>query len=90
MRNTEPYATEAIPGAWHGFLGYTLQGEAFGLTNFWKKGHGKNFTTVNLLTDRTKRPLHPEYLETFFDVATNKTLTYNGEIWVDAMGNEMP
>lgn len=88
--DTEPYATEAIPGAWHGLVDYTLQGNAFGITHFWKKGHGKNFKTVNLLTDRTKRPPHPEYLETYFDAATNKTLTYNGEIWVDAMGNEMP
>ena len=30
---------------------------------------------------------HPEYLETYFDKKTNKTLTWNGKMWVDAMGN---
>lgn len=30
---------------------------------------------------------HPEYLETYFDKKTNKTLTWNGKMWIDAMGN---
>ena len=87
--NAEPYAKEAIPGAWHGFLSYTLQGNAFAMTHFWDKGSGRNFHTVNLMHERTARPEYPEYLETYFDVATNKTLTYNGEYWVDAMGTRI-
>ena len=45
---TEHCATEDHPGSWHGFISYTLQGSAFGLTGFWRKGDGKNFRTVDL------------------------------------------
>lgn len=49
-------ATEESPGAWHGFISYTLQGTAFGLGTssgwapgkFWENGHGRNFKTVDL------------------------------------------
>ena len=85
--DTGAYAAEETPGSWHGFISYTLQGGAFGLKKFWKNGHGVNFRTENLNHSRTERPKHPEYLETYFDKRTNKTLTWNGEIWVDAMGN---
>jgi hypothetical protein len=85
--DTDPYAREVQTGRWHGFISYTMQGDAFGLTHFWKDGHGRNFTTVNLKQQRISRLEHPEYLATYFDTATNKTLTWNGEIWVDAMGN---
>ena len=37
----------------------------------------------------TSRPEYPEYLETYFDKTTNKTLTWNGEMWVDAMGDRV-
>ena len=83
---TGPYAAEKDPGSWHGFISYTLQGKAFGLKKFWKEGHGVNFRTVNLDHSLTERPRDPEYLETFFDKTTNKTLTWNGAFWVDAMG----
>ena len=81
------YAAEEKPGSWHGFISYTLQGGAFGVRKFWKDGHGTNFRTENLNHSRAERPKHPEYLETYFDTKTNKTLTWNGEMWVDAMGN---
>lgn len=84
---TEPYAEEDIPGAWHGFLSYTMQGKAFDLRRFWKNGHGINFHTTNLMHERGKRPEYPEYLEMYFDPATCRTLTWTGEKWVDAMGN---
>ena len=87
--NTEAYAQEEIPGSWHGYLSYTLQGEAYGLKRFWKEGHGRNITTQNLYHEHISRPAYPEYLQTYFDPGTNKTLTWNGEIWVDAMGNEV-
>lgn len=85
--NNEPYAVETDPGAWHGFISYTMQGQAYGLKRFWKEGHGRNVTTVNQNHSRTVRPEYPEYLETFFDTDSNKTLTWNGKNWVDAMGN---
>ena len=46
-----PFASEEKPGAWHGFISYTLQGSAFGIDRFWKAGHGRNFKTVNLKKD---------------------------------------
>ena len=85
--DTGPYAAEVRPGSWHGFVSYTLQGEAFGIVKFWKNGHGINFHTENLNHSHVKRPVHPEFLETYFDRDTNRTLTWNGTIWVDAMGN---
>jgi len=52
-------AMEETPGAWHGFISYTLQGKAYGLGTgnwnpgrFWKEGHGKNFQTIDLNVDR--------------------------------------
>ena len=84
---TGPHAAEAKPGSWHGFISYTLQGGAFGLKKFWKDGSGINFRTENLNHSRVERPVDPEYLETYFDRQTNRTLTWNGKIWVDAMGN---
>lgn len=85
--NTEPYAQEMEPGQWHGFISYTLQGRAFGMTHFWKNGHGRNFNTVNLCHDHNSRPENPEYLENYFDKNTNKLIIWTGECWVDAMGN---
>lgn len=85
--DTEPHAQESEPGGWNGFISYTMEGNAFGLNHFWKNGHGKNFTTVNLYHDHNSRPEGPEYLETYFDAKTNKTITWTGENWVDAMGN---
>ena len=84
---TGPYAVEKEPGNWHGFISYTLQGKAFGLKRLWKDGHGVNFKTMNLDHSLSERPSNPEYLETHFDKSTNKTITWNGKEWVDAMGN---
>ena len=83
---TGPEAAEQKPGSWHGFVSYTMQGKAFGLEKFWKNGSGINFRTVNLNHDHTSRPAHPEYLETYFDKKTRKTLTWDGTDWVDALG----
>lgn len=88
--NTEPYAQETILGGWKGFLSYTLQGKAFDINHFWKDGHGKNINTINLHHDRSIRPEYPEYLENYFDKNLNKLLIWNGENWVDAMGNIIP
>ncbi len=88
--DSEAQAIEETSGGWHGFISYTLQGAAFDLRRFWKKGHGVNFQTVNLDHNRTTRPEYPEYLETCFDPASNKTLTWNEQAWVDAMGNIVP
>ena len=82
-------AAEEKPGAWHGYISYTMQGKAFGLNRFWADGSGLNFRTENLDHSRTERPKFPEYLETYFDKETNKTLTWNGEMWVDAMGSRV-
>ena len=46
--NAEAYAIEENPGSWNGTFTYTLQGEAFGLTGFWKDGHGTGFETRRL------------------------------------------
>ena len=51
----EHRAVEERPGAWHGEITYTLQGNAFGIqttpkgssANFWEPGSGRNFRTVN-------------------------------------------
>ena len=89
-------AKEETPGAWHGYISYSIQGKAFhegndfGFKTFWAEGSGRNFRTVNLDHSMTERPKYPEYLETYFDKKTNKTLTWNGKIWVDAMGNPAP
>ena len=83
-------AQEAEPGSWLGYISYTMQGTAFGLNRFWADGSGLNFRTENLDHSRTERSKFPEYLETYFDKKTNKTLTWNGRIWVDAMGNPAP
>ncbi len=83
-------AEEETPGSWHGFISYTMQGEAFGLHQLWKEGHGTGFRTVNLYHDRNSRPDYPEYLEAYFDRRLNKTLTWNGNNWIDALGNICP
>ena len=57
------------------------------MKRFWEKGSGFNLRTENLDHSRAERPEFPEYLETYFDKETNKTLTWNGVEWVDAMGN---
>ena len=80
-------ARENKPGSWHGYISYTMQGKAFNLKRFWAEGSGIEFRTVNLDHSLTSRSEHPEYLETYFDKKTNKTLTWNGKMWVDAMGN---
>ena len=48
--DAEAGACEKTPGAWRGYLSYTLQGNAFGLgqRGFWKDGHGTGFQTVRL------------------------------------------
>lgn len=46
--NTTYYAKETVPGGWHGFISYTLQGNAFGLKQFWAEGSGINFKTADL------------------------------------------
>ena len=83
----EPYAEEEIPGGWHGYISYTMEGAALEKHHFWKEGHGLGFTTYNLRHERNTRPTEPEYLETYFDPKTEKTLTWTGKRWVDAMGN---
>ena len=86
-------AKEETPGAWHGYISYTIQGKAFhegnafGFKTFWAKGSGLNFRMDNLRSSRFERPEYPELLQTYFDRKTNKTLTWNGKTWVDAMGN---
>ena len=85
--NCEPYAVEEFPDSWFGFISYTLQGEAFGLKRFWKEGHGRNIKTVNQNHSRTELPEFPEFLESCFDMESNKTVTWNGRDWVDATGN---
>ena len=85
--NGEPHAVEEAPDSWHGFISYTMQGDAFGLKRFWKEGHGRNIQTVNQNHSRTARPEYPEFLETFFDMTLNRTLTWNGKNWVDPAGN---
>ncbi len=49
-KNPEHRALEEVSGGWHGFISYTMQGKAFGLGDgeFWAKGSGSNFKTVNL------------------------------------------
>ena len=71
----------------YGYISFTLQGRAFGVNHFWRDGDGRNVVTVNQKNLRLVRSEHPEFLETFFDMKTNKTLTWNGSHWVDAMGD---
>lgn len=85
--NTQHYACEDEPGSWHGFISYTMQGHAFDMSHFWKDGCGKNFTTVNLFHDHMSRPESPEYLESYYDKELNKIIFWNGDNWIDAMGN---
>lgn len=57
--NPEHRAIEEIPGGWHGFISYTMQGKAYGLGDgvFWAKGNGNNFKTVNLGTPASSWPV---------------------------------
>ena len=86
--NTELYATEETASSWHGFMSYVI-GDGIGINTFWKNGHGKNVKTINLKHNLsgTVKPIYPEYLEKFFDISTNKLLTWNGSNWVDGLGN---
>ncbi len=83
----EPGTAEQYPGMWHGSIGYTLEGETYGLHTFWKKGHGSGIKTVNLYHDGLKHPEYPGFLEEYFDRAKNIKYIWNGEYWVDPMGN---
>lgn len=87
--NCEPHAVEEFPDSWFGMISYTMQGEAYGLKRFWKDGHGRNVKTINQNHHRCQKPEFPEFLETYFDLQTNRQLTWNGRIWVDANGNEV-
>lgn len=57
--NPEHRALEEVPGGWHGFISYTMQGKAFGLGDgeFWAEGCGSNFKTVNLDRNASEWPL---------------------------------
>lgn len=57
--NPEHRALEEVPGGWHGFISYTMQGKAFGLDDgeFWAEGSGGNFKTVNLDRNASEWPL---------------------------------
>ena len=90
--STEPFATEDTASGWKGFLSYRIQGNALGVNKFWKNGQGKGFKTINLDNNLagTTKPKNPDYLCEFFDTTTNKMLRWNGEQWVDSMGNIIP
>lgn len=90
--NTDTFATENTSAGWKGFLSYRIQGNALGVNKFWKDGHGKGFRTINLDNNLcgTTRPSNPDFLCEFFDTTTNKMLRWNGEQWVDSMGNIIP
>ncbi|MBQ6472922.1 MAG: hypothetical protein IJJ33_13140 [Victivallales bacterium] len=79
----EPCAIETCPDSWHGFLSYTLQGDAYGLKRFWKEGHGRNVQTVNQDHSRFSRPLYPEFLETYVDLKLGRQFTWNGSRWLE-------
>ena len=81
-------AFEKDKGGWHGFISYTMQGEAFGLKKLWNDGSGVNFRTINLDHDLRSRPAHPEPGETYYDAPTRRTLTWDvaTQMWVDALG----
>jgi len=52
----DPFALEEKPGEWHGFLSYTLQGNAFGVNGFWSGQSGLNFKTVDLNKNASEWP----------------------------------
>lgn len=88
--STEFYAVEETPGSWIGTIEYTLQGWSGADAgnagqHFWKNdGSGKGIRTRNLNSDHTgySRPNCGEYLEQYFDTATNTWKTWNGSAWV--------
>lgn len=57
--NTEHRCWEETPGEWHGFISYTLQGNAYGLDDgkLWAEGSGRNFVTVDLKKEASSWPL---------------------------------
>jgi len=87
--DTHWMADEEIPGGWHGFISYTLQGKAYCNRTFWAPGSGINVETVNLNHHRCERPENPEFLESYFDRKRNQQITWNGEFWVDPLGNKL-
>lgn len=43
----EHRATVDIPDGWHGYITYTLQGNAFDIKEFWRGDDGVNFVTID-------------------------------------------
>ncbi|MCQ2380180.1 MAG: hypothetical protein MJ025_04585 [Victivallaceae bacterium] len=79
-------ATVEKGAKWRGTISYTLQGGAFGLKRFFEPGCGMDFRVTNEDHSPVERPENPEYLETYFDRASNRSFTWNGSEWVDSSG----
>lgn len=47
-------ATESQNGGWKGFISYTIQGDAFNITKFFKTGSGSGFEIRNLTTGQNE------------------------------------
>ena len=92
-----PYypAYEVEPGTFCGLILYHPSDGTFGGRpgySFWKKGSGKNFTTINLTqanggTSELRKSYGAHYMQHFFDTDLNKEVIFNGTNWVDCLGN---
>ncbi|AFE86636.1 neck passage structure protein [Lactococcus phage ASCC473] len=87
--DTNPFAKELTPGGWKGTFDFNIQGSGAGINHFWQSGSGRNIKTkkISSAISGTVNPSNPEYLQEFFRTDLNKKLTFNGNSWVDSIGN---
>lgn len=87
--NLERRSIEATPSGWHGDISYSVEGYAFGIGSFWASGSGNNVKTTNLRSDTSGQtvPKDPNYLQRYYKTDIGKEIIWNGNNWIDLLGN---
>lgn len=87
-------AEETQPGTWCGHIDFVSDKNG-GANNkniqFWKKGHGHRFETINGTHMKggptsERNDYYPQYMQTYYDTTLNKMLVYDGTNWRDMNG----
>lgn len=96
------YATEEVQGQWRGTINYTIQdfGNITGDGNlkntrsgrFWAEGNGHGIVSKNDAQSQggtsSERLIYgANYMQKYYDTDLNKLLIYNGDEWIDTIGN---
>lgn len=87
-------AEELIPGAFCGTIQFSAGGGTYGNSKqvqFWKKGSGLNFKTINSShaqggSSSERKSYLPTYMQQYYDTDLKQLLIYDGENWVNQMG----